>query len=126
MSLLLAHITRDHIELTNAVNGKTAMGSALFSSPRLLVGDIEAASALLKSLVKQVASGGLLAAKPKIVVQPLEMTEGGLSPVEERIFMELGLSAGAREAKVQVGEKLTTDAAIALLKGGGAAGKLPM
>lgn len=43
------------------------------------------------------------------------MTEGGLSMVEERIFLELGAGAGARHVKVHVGGRLSAQAAVALL-----------
>ncbi len=73
------------------------------------------AEALLTRLIKGVRSNGLFAAKPRLIIQPLEMTEGGLSMVEERVFLELGAGAGARHVKVHVGERLSAQAAAALL-----------
>jgi rod shape-determining protein MreB len=37
----------------------------------------------------------------------MEKTEGGLSPVEERAFRELSLSAGAREVLIHTGRELS-------------------
>jgi rod shape-determining protein MreB and related proteins len=43
---------------------------------------------------------------PRIVIHPLEMVEGGLSEVEERIFREVAISAGASKVIVWVGKDL--------------------
>ncbi len=117
MSDLVAYVRKNHIEVANLKDGKAAAGSASFTTARLLVGNFPEAEVLLKRLLKEVASSGFFAAAPRLVIQPLEMTEGGLSVVEERIFLELGASAGARHVKVHVGEKLSTQAAAALLDG---------
>ena len=114
MSDLAVYIRKNHIEVVNLKNTKATAGSASFTSTRLLVGNFPEAESLLIRLVKEVRSNGLFAVK---VIQPLEMTEGGLSVVEERIFLELGASAGARHVKVHVGEKLNTQAAAAFLEG---------
>ena len=117
MSDLAVYIRKNHIEVVNLRNTKATAGSASFTSTRLLVGNFPEAESLLIRLVKEVRSNGLFAVKPRMVIQPLEMTEGGLSVVEERIFLELGASAGARHVKVHVGEKLNTQAATAFLEG---------
>jgi hypothetical protein len=46
----------------------------------------------------------------------MEMTEGGLCLIEQRAFEQLGARAGALDARVHVGQKLTQDAAVALLR----------
>jgi hypothetical protein len=116
MSDLIVYLRKNHIEVVNLKDAKAAAGSASFTSTRLLVGNFPEAESLLSRLVKEVGSSGLFSAKPILVIQPLEMTEGGLSGVEERVFLELGLSAGARHVKVHVGERLSTQAAAALLR----------
>lgn len=116
MADLIVYIRKNHMEAVNLQNLKTATGSASFTSTRLLVGDFPEAEALLNRLVEEVRSRGLFALKPRIVLQPLEMTEGGLSVVEERIFLELGTSAGARQVKVHVGPKLSPQTAAAVLE----------
>ncbi len=113
---LIAYISKNHIEVMNLKNGKTVSDSANFTSTRLLVGDFPVAESLLRDLVKKVRPNGLFSAKPVMVIQPLEMTEGGLSAVEERVFLELGGGAGAREVKVHVGDRLTRGATVALFQ----------
>lgn len=47
--------------------------------------------------------------RPRLIIQPFEMIEGGLSHVEERALMEMGQIAGARKVKIYIGEKLTPE-----------------
>ena len=78
-----------------------------FTTRRLLVGDFAKAEALLAEALKKINQGKLKLASPAILVQPLEMVEEGLSPVEERIFKELAVGAGARSVVVWVGSELS-------------------
>lgn len=119
MSDLVAYIQKNTMEVMNLKDGAAATGTAAFTTTRLLVGEFKTAEELLTSLIKDVKSSGLFSAQPALLIQPLEMTEGGLSTVEERIFMELGAGAGARHVKLHVGPKLDRQAAIALLKARG-------
>lgn len=116
MSDLVAYVRKNHIEVMNLKDGATAAGSAAFTTTRLLVGEFKAAEELLARLIKEVKSSGLFSAQPALLIQPLEMTEGGLSTVEERVFLELGAGAGARHVKLHLGTKLDQQAAIALIK----------
>lgn len=118
MSDLAVYVRKNHIEVVNLKDTRIAAGSASFTTTRLLVGDFVQAEELLARLVKDVLSKGFFSAKPRLVIQPLEMTEGGLSMVEERIFLELGAGTGARHVKVHVGERLSVQAAVALLSSG--------
>ncbi|MBM0107490.1 hypothetical protein JM946_22340 [Steroidobacter sp. S1-65] len=119
MSDLVAYIQKNRMEVTNLKDGATAAGTAAFTTTRLLVGEFKAAEELLTRLVKEVKSNGLFSAQPALLIQPLEMIEGGLSTVEERVFLELGAGAGARQVKLHVGPKLDQQAAIALIRARG-------
>jgi hypothetical protein len=83
-----------------------AVSEQPFTSYRLLVGDFAVAEKLLKKLIKDVSTKALFAPAPTLLVHPVEMTEGGLSQVEERVFLELGLGAGGRKVRVHVGPEL--------------------
>ena len=78
-----------------------------FTTERLLVGDFQSAQQTLKNAVKQLTRDSgrnrFLSPSPKMVVHPIEMTEGGLSSIEERVFLELAHGAGAYKAKLWVG-----------------------
>jgi hypothetical protein len=112
MSDLVVYVRRNHMEVVNLKDGNVAQGNGAFTTSRLLVGQFKEADELLTRLVKEVKSKGLFASQPRLLVQPLEMTEGGLSQVEERIFLELGAGAGARHVKVHTGPKLSQQAAL--------------
>ena len=86
-----------------------------FSTERLLVGSFSAAEPTLKSLVKKVTPRGIIKKSPRVVIQPMEYLEGGLSEVEERVFKELALGAGAFKVVLHTGAELTDAGAFALL-----------
>ena len=90
----------------------TFLASPPFTTQRLLVGEFTTAESLLKRALKEVSTRGFLSAAPHVLIQPLEMIEGGLSEVEERVLRELAIG-GARASKVVVwvGEQLD-DAAV--------------
>jgi hypothetical protein len=112
MSDVVAYVRRNHMEVVNLEDGRVARGEGEFTTTRLLVGQFKVAEELLSRLLKEVKSRGLFSAPPRLLVQPLEMTEGGLSEVEERVFLELGEGAGARHVKIHTGPKLSGQAAL--------------
>ena len=83
-----------------------------FTSTRLLVGDFNNAEKLLKEILKKLYAGHWLAPSPCIVMHPMEMVEGGLSSVEERVLMELAIGAGGRKVIVWVGKELSNEEVI--------------
>lgn len=80
--------------------------AAGFSHQRMLVGNFTAAQECLKSLLSEARGSGLAFSTP-VVIHPLERIEGGLTQVEERLFHELALGAGASRVVVWVGGPLS-------------------
>lgn len=105
--LVLRHLERGE---TLDVTAKTP-----FTTTRLLVGEFSKAQAQLNALLKTFGRRRFQLFMPKILIQPLEMIEGGLSQVEQRLFLELAYSAGARKAKVYLGHELSDEAVKAQL-----------
>ncbi len=115
MSDCVAFISKNKIEVLNLKTNEIVSGTGDFTSSRLLLGDFIVAEDLLKQLIKKAFSGALLLLKPRLLIQPLEMVEGGLCHVEERAFMELGQSAGARKVIIHLEEsRLTKEKALSL------------
>lgn len=105
----LLHIESDqHIELS---------ASKAFSNRRLLVADFSAAEALLKQAISQLTPTRWfkLQMPAQLLIQPMELIEDGLSPIEERILMELGLGSGARKVRLHIGEQLSAAAVLTAL-----------
>ncbi len=71
------------------------VASRPFSSSRLLVGDIDAAEALLGEIVKNM-DGWRRFIRPAVRASfyPMEQCEGGLCPVEVQSLCDLGLRMG--------------------------------
>ncbi|EGV51880.1 1-pyrroline-5-carboxylate dehydrogenase [endosymbiont of Riftia pachyptila] len=79
-----------------------------FTTDRLLVGQFSTAVETLQKAIRQIHTGWrALLIRPIILIQPLEMIEGSLSEVEERIFKELAASAKANRIVVWTGPELS-------------------
>ncbi len=78
-----------------------------FTTQRMLIGDFTAAAQALKHALKEVAMGRIHPVAPHVLIQPLEMIEGGLCQIEERIFREIAIGAGASRVVVWVGPELS-------------------
>ena len=87
-----------------------------FTTRRLLIGQFSVAEETLKLALKEAAPAGLFAPSPHILIHPLEMTEDGLSQVEERVFREIAAAAGASKVRVWIGPELVNSEVIAKLK----------
>lgn len=81
------------------------------------MGTFSAAEPALTKLVKQVMPGGWITKRPRVVIHPTDMVDGGLSEVEERIFRELSLGTGAVKVAVYMGAELSDEQASKLLDG---------
>ena len=79
-----------------------------FTTTRLLIGRFREAEQLLERALREMADG-IFAQAPQVLIQPLEMSEGGLSDVEERVLREVAIGAGAAKAVVWVGPELNDD-----------------
>jgi rod shape-determining protein MreB len=102
-------IRKNGIAARNIQSGKdvTLEAAIPFTTTRLLIGHVGAVEKLVKTALKAVLPDSLWSPSPVVVVHPLEMVEGGLCEVEERLFREVFLGAGAARAIVWVGAELT-------------------
>lgn len=82
-----------------------------FTTERMLIGTFSVAEPLLTQLITNVTPRSFIRQSLRAVVQPMEMIEGGLSEVEEKILKELALGAGAFKVVLHTGAELTTDEA---------------
>jgi rod shape-determining protein MreB and related proteins len=105
---LYVRISRDLVRAKNVKSGKEAQVApqAPFSTKRLLVGTFEPAQHALRLALRQVLGGGLFTISPNVLVHPLELVEGGLSQIEERVLRELAIGAGAKKVVVFTGPVL--------------------
>ena len=78
-----------------------------FGDDRLLISNFSIASELMKNGFKLLINNMLLA--PRVIVHPLENINNPLSEVEEKIFQECALNAGAKIAIIHTGNILTAN-----------------
>lgn len=90
---------------------QTVHATEPFTTERLLVGTFSAAEPLFTQLITNVTPRSFIRQSLRAVIQPMELIEGGLSEVEEKILKELALGAGAFKVVLHTGAELTTDEA---------------
>lgn len=67
-----------------------------FTGNRILIGNFDIAAKTLETLTK----ASWFQPNPIIIIHSIDMSEGGLSQVEERALLELAMDVGARRAVV--------------------------
>lgn len=87
-----------------------------FSTSRLLIGEFRLAERHLSNGIKKVLPKQFLKKSPEILMHPLEMIEGGLSEVEEKILREIALGTGSHKVEIWLGEELTPQEAVKKLE----------
>lgn len=78
-----------------------------FDHPRMLIADFSLAEKYLQAVLRKRLGARRLSASPRLIMHPLEKLEGGLTQVEDRVFRELALGAGAHDVCVYSGPTLT-------------------
>jgi rod shape-determining protein MreB and related proteins len=107
-STAYVRVRRNQFQVRDLESGMdaTVVSQTPFTTGRLLIGQFLAAQTTLKGALKQLAKGRLLAVSPHVVIHPMEMVDGGLSEIEDRIFREVAIGAGASKVVVWVGHEL--------------------
>ena len=110
-STVYVRVNRDRFDVRHVESGResTYHSDKPFTTLRLLIGEFLVAESALRTAMKQVRYGAPYFAAPTVIMHPLAMTEGGLSPIEHRVFMEVAHGAGAKRAIVWVGPELSDD-----------------
>lgn len=78
-----------------------------FSHPRSLLADFQAAEKMLQFTIREQHKLSFLTPSPRVIIQPMEKLEGGLTDIEKKAFRELCIGAGARQVIVYLGPELS-------------------
>lgn len=87
-----------------------------FTTTRLLIGSYTPAVKCLNHAIKSSGITFWLMGQPAVLVQPMEMIEGGLSEIEDRFLRQCAFGAGARKVIVWIGAELSNEKAIEKIK----------
>lgn len=98
MSLFYLQVRRNHLTLKSLDTQKSAARIGPFSTQRLLIGQFFIAEYCLHNLVPQFFPGFINQFKRRhfrhdIVIHGMEMLEGGVSQVEQRILQEITVAS---------------------------------
>jgi hypothetical protein len=108
-------LTKNCLEVINLKTGMHEKRKAIepFSTERLLVGQFDTAESLLRDLVKRIVKGAsfwwILPTDwhSCMIMHPMDLLEGGLSQIEERLLVHLGVMCGASHVIVYLGQELS-------------------
>ncbi|AXG48396.1 MULTISPECIES: YjaA family stress response protein [Photorhabdus] len=97
MSLIYIRLYINKIVVRNVSTGKEVSGTpdTPFTTSRLLLGQMIPAMFLLKKLIKKVRKNtwyNFFLSNHHVIIQPMEMNEGGHSQVEFRAYIDLAKS----------------------------------
>ncbi|KHN53877.1 hypothetical protein OI69_05465 [Pectobacterium fontis] len=100
---LYIQIRKNQITARNLATQREASMLSAFSNNRILVADFMAASEALRGAIRQVTPFDWRNwfSNTTLLIHALEMNEGGLSPVEERILQEITVMS-CRKSKLIV------------------------
>ncbi|HBN1877186.1 TPA: hypothetical protein L1208_004069 [Escherichia coli] len=120
MSVLYIQIRRNQITVRDLESKREVSGDAAFSNQRLLIANFFVAEKVLQLHPRSTWHSFLPAKRMDIVVSALEMNEGGLSQVEERILHEVVAGATLmkyRQFHIHAQSAVLSDSAVmAMLK----------
>ena len=77
-----------------------------FSTSSLLLGQFHSAVETMKRGLREAKAGAGFFSAPEVLIQPMEMIEGGLSEVEDRVLREVPAASGAKKVVVWLGDQL--------------------
>ena len=105
---IYVQIFKSKFIIQNVDSGASAetLRNQKFASPRMIIADFTMAEHQLKEAVKNLRRG---LRAPEMLIHPMELIEGGITQVEYRTFVELGLGAGASKVGVYSGAPLSPD-----------------
>lgn len=80
-----------------------------FEHPRTIISNFFVAELTLKHFVEKTGQERTSLISPKLIIHPLEKLEGGLTQIETRALLELGMQVGAREVYLYCEENSLSD-----------------
>jgi len=115
---LYVQVRENQFHIRNVDDSRSIQRNAnpVFSSQGKLVDDFAAARQCLKVALTE-ARGSGFALSTTVVIHPLEKIESVLTQVEERLFRELAIGAGASKVIVWIGAQLSDAEVMSKIKG---------
>lgn len=86
-----------------------------FSSDRLVLSDYLVAESFIISLIEKLSQQKKITKRIQFYIQVMEKMEGGISPVEERSFLDLGEHCGGYKIIISDNPALVSDSEIKLI-----------
>ena len=115
---LYVQVRENQFQVRNVDDSRSVQRHAnpAFSSQSKLIDNFAEAAKCLKAALSEARGSGFVLST-SVVIHPLEKVDGGLTQVEERLFLELAVFAGATKVIVWVGAPLSDDEVMSKIKG---------
>ena len=115
---LYVQVRENQFQIRNVDDSRSLQRNAnpAFSNQEKLVDNFAAARECLKAALSEARGPGFVLSTT-VVIHPLEKIDGGLTPIEERLFRELAIGAGASKVIVWAGAALSDAEVMAKIKG---------
>ena len=115
---LYVQVRENQFQIRNIDDSRSLQRHATpaFSSQGKLVDNFAAAAKCLKAALSEARGSGFVLST-RVVIHPIEKIDGGLTQVEERLFLELAVFAGATKVIVWVGAQLSDAEVMEKIKG---------
>jgi len=105
--VVYAQLFKNRIRLSVPAKGVVVEEHGTFSHPRSLIGQFQEGELALARALAKAYPTKLLTRRPRMVIHAKELLDGGLTQIEERALMEMGLGAGAMKVKIWQGADLS-------------------
>lgn len=106
---LYVRVSKNKFEITHIETKKQTqvVPEEPFATQRLLIGEFLIAEECLRKAFHDITNRWTMILGPTVIIHPLEMIEGGLSPIEYRVLREVAYGAGAKNVKIWIGHVLS-------------------
>ncbi len=98
-----------HLEKEITIN-RTAVNK--FSNPRMLLADFRNAQALIRDILDEIYSRKRITPSFKVLLQPMEKLEGGISSVERCSYNDLAMHIGAKYVYIHETQEILDDSLV--------------
>ncbi|MCG8157725.1 hypothetical protein JMY81_12665 [Brenneria goodwinii] len=115
MTILYIQIRKNKMVVRNPeIHQEISDASQVFSNSRLLVADFFRAQKVLYDLTRKfVKRSWFKFGRDILIIHALEMNEGGLSPVEERVLQEITVASSLKAHLIVIdGPRILTDSEV--------------
>jgi len=114
--ILYVRFKKNEFEIKHIQSGKSISRKATtpFSNDRLLIADFETAEAFMKNIIDELLKdeNKLILKSNRIIIQPVDSILNTITPNDKKLYIECGITSGAKDVWLTNKPGLLSDEAI--------------